>query len=155
MSGTWKRSVSRRRATSRLYTFYEKPGVLVLGYTVSYISILPVHLTLIQLSAFAAKWAKLRLTDEDLQALEGMLIDNPESGRVIPGTGGLRKLRFAPPSWHVSKRGALRVIYAFIAPGDAAYLFTLYQKNEQSDLGPDEKKVFRQVLDRLHRRYNT
>ncbi len=111
------------------------------------------RLTLIQLSTFAAKWSKLRLTDEDLQSLEGLLIDNPEAGAVIPGTGGLRKLRFAPPSWRIGKRGALRVIYAFIVPGEAVYLFTLYAKNEQSDLSSDEKKVFRQVLERLHRRY--
>ena len=68
------------------------------------------RLTLIQLSTFAAKWPKLRLTDEDLLSLEGLLIDNPEAGQVIPGTGGLRKLRFAPPSWHTGKRGASRVI---------------------------------------------
>jgi hypothetical protein len=72
---------------------------------------------------------------------------------VIPGTGGLRKLRFAPPSWHTGKRGATRVIYALIVPGEAVYLFTLYGKNEQSDLRPDEKKIFRQVLERLQQSY--
>jgi hypothetical protein len=82
-----------------------------------------------------------------------MLIQNPESGRVIPGTGGLRKLRFAPPSWHTGKRGAARVIYAYIVSGKAVYLFTLYGKNEQADLTPDEKKVFRAVLERLQDRY--
>src|SRR5690349_16719232 len=102
------------------------------------------RLTLIQLSPFAAKWARLGLTDEDLQSLECMLIANPQDGAIIPGTGGLRKLRFAPPSWHAGKRGASRVIYAYIASGETVYLFTLYGKNEQSDLAPDEKKVFRQ-----------
>jgi hypothetical protein len=72
---------------------------------------------------------------------------------VIPGTGGLRKIRFAPPSWHTGKRGASRVIYAYIAAGQAVYLFTLYGKNEQSDLTPDEKKTFRDVLARLQERY--
>ena len=107
------------------------------------------RLTLIQLSTFASKWSKLRLTDEDLQSLESMLIENPEAGSVIAGTGGLRKLRFAPPSWHTGKRGATRVIYAFIVEGQAVFLFTLYGKNEQSDLSADEKKRFRQVLERL------
>jgi hypothetical protein len=111
------------------------------------------QLTLVQLSTFASKWRKLGLTDEDLQSLEGILIADAESGDVIPGTGGLRKLRFAPPSWHTGKRSATRVIYAFIAPGQVVYLFTFYGKNEQSDLTPDEKKIFRQVLERLHRRY--
>ena len=110
------------------------------------------RLTLIQLSTFAAKWAKLRLTDEDLRLLEGMLIANPEAGQVIPGTGRLRKLRFAPVSWRTGKRGALRVILAFIVSADAVYLFTLYAKNEQADLLPREKKAFREVLQRLRGR---
>jgi hypothetical protein len=113
------------------------------------------RLTLIQLSTFSAKWSRLGLTDDDLQALESLLIANPETGVVIPGTGGLRKIRFAPPAWHSGKRGAARVIYAFIASGDVVYLFTLYGKNEQTDLTPDEKKVFRQVLERLRGRYRT
>ncbi|HEX4795712.1 MAG TPA: type II toxin-antitoxin system RelE/ParE family toxin [Humisphaera sp.] len=110
------------------------------------------RLTLIQLSPFVAKWSKLGLTDEDLQSLESILIAKPGAGNVIPGTGGLRKLRFAPPSWHTGKRGGSRVIYAFIASGEAIYLFTLYGKNEQSDLTTDEKNFFRKVLNRLRGR---
>jgi len=113
------------------------------------------RLTLIQLSTFVEKWRKLRLIDEDLQSLEARLIENPEAGPLIPGTGGLRKLRFAPSTWHTGKRGALRVIYAHIPVAEAIYFFTLYGKNQQSDLSPDEKKVFRQVLQRLHERYRT
>jgi len=114
-----------------------------------------VRLTLIQLAAFVAKWSKLGLTDEDLQSLEDTLIANPQTGAVIPGAGGLRKLRFAPPSRRTGKRGAFRVIYAFIPAAAAVYFFTLYGKNEQSDLSPDEKKVFRQVLQRLNDRFKT
>jgi DNA-binding transcriptional regulator YiaG len=61
------------------------------------------RLTLIELSPFVAKWSKMRLNDEDLRALESLLIANPEAGAVIPGTGGLRKLRFAPSTWHTGK----------------------------------------------------
>src|SRR3954470_16788599 len=79
------------------------------------------RLTLIQLTTFAAKWSKLGLTDEDLRSLEGLFLADPEAGDVIPGTGGLRKIRFAPPTWHTGKRGASRVIYAFIVGGEAVY----------------------------------
>jgi len=113
------------------------------------------RLTIVQLSPFVSKWSKLRLTDEDLQSLEAALIANPEAGPVIPGTGGLRKLRFAPLGWNTGKRGALRIIYAFISSGAAVFLFTAYGKNEQSDFSADEKKVFRQVLKRLHDRYQS
>jgi hypothetical protein len=108
-----------------------------------------VKLTLIQLSTFAAKWSKLRLTDEDLRALECELLADPGAGDVIAGTGGLRKLRFAPPSRHSGKRGATRVVYAFILVQDVVYLFTLYGKNDQADLTADEKRAFRKILDRL------
>jgi hypothetical protein len=80
------------------------------------------------------------------------LLTDPQAGQVIPGTGGLRKLRFAPPSRHSGKRGAFRVIYAFISGEQAVYFFTLYAKNEHSDLSPDEKKIFRQVMHRLKAR---
>ena len=111
------------------------------------------RLTFIQLPVFVTKWSRLKLTDEDLQALEAVLLENPHAGDVIPGTGGLRKVRFAPPKWHTGKRGALRVVYAFIAAGEAVYFFTVYGKSQQADLLPDEKKVFREVLDRLARMY--
>jgi hypothetical protein len=109
------------------------------------------RMTLIQLSTFVAKWSKMGLNDEDLQSLENTLIENPSAGAVIPGTGGLRKLRFAPPSRHIGKRGGTRVIYAFIVEGEAIYLFTLYGKNERTDLSPDEKRLFRNVLERLRK----
>src|SRR5690349_14371816 len=111
------------------------------------------RLLLVYLSMFTTKWAKLGLTDEDLRDLENLLMRNPVAGPVIPGTGGLRKIRFAPPGWNTGKRGASRVIYAYILEGQAAYLFTVYGKNEQADLTQDEKVVFSRVLARLHRRY--
>jgi len=113
------------------------------------------RLTLIQVSPFVAKWSKLGLTDQDLRSLAEMLLENPHAGKVIPRTGGLRKLRFAPPTWHTGKRGAARVIYAFILPGEAVYLFTLYGKNEQSDLSSAEKKFFKEILQRLQASYRT
>ena len=74
---------------------------------------------------------------------------------MIPGTGGLRKLRFAPPGWRAGKRGATRVVYAYLVTGEAVYLFTLSGKNEQSDLTPDEKRAFRRVLQRLQEMYRS
>jgi hypothetical protein len=113
------------------------------------------RLTLIQLSMFVAKWRRLDLSDDDLRALEDVLLTNPAAGKVIAGTGGLRKLRFAPPTWHSGKRGGSRVIYAYIDVGTAVYLFTVYGKSEQSDLSATEKKVFRQILERLKASYDT
>jgi hypothetical protein len=104
------------------------------------------RLTFIQLAAFVADWRELRLTDDDLRALEIELLVRPESGRVIPGAGGLRKTRFAPPSLRTGKRGGTRVVYAYFPVASHVYLFAIYAKNVQEDLTPAEKKLYREVL---------
>ena len=109
------------------------------------------RLTFVQLPRFAGRWAQLRLTDEDLQALEQMLLRNPEAGAVVAGTGGLRKVRFAPPSRHIGKSGAFRVGYAYFRVADAIYLLTIFPKNEQANLTPVEKVEARQLIDIIAR----
>jgi hypothetical protein len=90
----------------------------------------------------------MRLNDDDLRALEELIRSDPRGGDVIPGTGGLRKIRFAPPSLHSGKRGATRVCYAVMID-EYVYLFTIYAKNEQADIKKDDKKFFKDVLDQL------
>jgi hypothetical protein len=109
------------------------------------------RLTFVQLPRFAARWAQLRLTDDDLQALEQMLLHNPEAGAVVAGTGGLRKMRFAPPSRHVGKSGAFRVGYAYFRTADAIYLLAIYSKNEQANLTPAEKAEARKLIEIIGR----
>lgn len=55
-------------------------------------------LTFGQVATFVADWQHLDLSDEDLRSLEALLLRDPEAGKVIPGTGGARKVRFAPKS---------------------------------------------------------
>jgi hypothetical protein len=109
------------------------------------------QLTFVQLSRFAARWAQLKLTDGDLQALEKMLLRNPNAGPVVPGTGGLRKVRFAPPSRHVGKSGSFRVGYAYFRIADAVYLLAIYPKNEQATLTSSEKAEARQMIELITR----
>jgi hypothetical protein len=99
-----------------------------------------VRLTFAQLSPFVADWRRLRLTDEDLRALELHIMDNPVAGDVIPGGGGVRKLRFAPPSWRRGKSGAARVIYAAYLRHDTVFLFLIYGKGERANLSAAQKK---------------
>ena len=49
--------------------------------------------TFIEIPAFTKKWRELGLTDENLRALENILLEDPKAGDAIKGTGGLRKLR--------------------------------------------------------------
>ena len=62
------------------------------------------NLTFIHFADFASDFKHHRLSDEDMQALEAVLQKSPEAGAIVPGTGGVRKIRFAPPSRHGGKR---------------------------------------------------
>jgi hypothetical protein len=74
--------------------------------------------TFIQVSRFVAKWQSLKLNDADLAALESMLMANTDAGAAMAGAGGVREVRFAPPSRHTGKSGAFRVAYAYVRIGE-------------------------------------
>ncbi|KAF0164379.1 MAG: hypothetical protein FD157_2333 [Rhodocyclaceae bacterium] len=101
----------------------------------------------VELPAFARCRAEY-LDDEGLRALQIALLENPEAGDVIEGTGGLRKLRRADPRRGKGKRGGLRVIYYWWDGRHQFWLFTLYDKNEMDDLSAKEKKLLKDMLKR-------
>jgi hypothetical protein len=68
------------------------------------------------------------LDDATLLDLQLLLMNNPEAGRTIQGTGGLRKLRFRDPRRGKGKRGGLRVIYYWWPDGMQYWLSTLYDR---------------------------
>lgn len=112
-----------------------------------------VKLTIAQVETFVAKWRKLRLNDDDLQALEKLIIDNPESGAVMVGTGGLRKIRFAPPSWNRGKSGATRVCYAFFSRIDTVYLIDIFAKSEKPNLSDADKALAKKWMKMMRERH--
>jgi hypothetical protein len=101
----------------------------------------------VELPAFARCRAEY-LDDEGLRTLQASLLENPEAGDVIEGTGGLRKLRRADPRRGKGKRGGLRVIYYWWDGRHQFWLFTLYDKNEMDDLSAKEKKLLKDMLKR-------
>jgi hypothetical protein len=107
------------------------------------------RVTFAHLSAFVTAWNRLRLNDDDLQALEAQLLQNPDCGQVMKETGGLRKTRFAPPSMHIGKSGALRVCYVYFRIDETIYLFYVFAKNEQANLTRAERHVVRAAIQRL------
>ena len=93
-----------------------------------------------------AKYRADYLDDEAFRGLQQSMLKNPEAGDVIEGTGGLRKLRHGDQRRGKGKRGGLRVIYYWWDGGRQFWLFTLYDKDEMSDLTPDEKKALKNLL---------
>ena len=86
------------------------------------------------------------LDDSGFQALQNLLMKHPEAGDLIPGTGGLRKLRFADPRRGKGKRGGLRVIYYWWNSGFQFWLFTLYDKDEIADLTPKQRGALKAMI---------
>lgn len=88
--------------------------------------------------------AAARLFDDDVQrAIEQTLTDNPRTGAVIPGTGGVRKLRVAFAGR--GKSGGVRVIYFFRSAIGRIYLLTAYAKNQRENLSQAERNDMRRL----------
>lgn len=85
------------------------------------------------------------LDEENYRQFQLELVENPERGSVIPGSGGLRKMR-----WHGSgrgKRGGTRVIYYWATEREIILLLLIYPKNERDDLTPGQLEVLRRVVE--------
>ena len=108
-------------------------------------------LTFIEMHGFSDDWKSLGLGDEALFALQAVILNLPRSGRVVPGTGNLRKLRFAPPEWKTDKRGAVRVCYVHFELCGIVLLVIAYGKNQKDDLTAGEKRAIRELIERQQR----
>ncbi len=87
------------------------------------------------------------LDDESYRALQNFLVEQPLTGDVIQGTGGLRKLRWSAKG--KGKRGGVRTIYLYLTEKSHIHFLTLYAKNEVSDLTTDEKKILKGIVEEL------
>jgi len=80
------------------------------------------------------------LSDDEYQKLQTALMDNPVAGDVIPGSGGVRKLRWRAPGR--GKRGGYRIIYFVKASTRIIWMLTLYPKNVTDNI---PSQVLRQI----------
>jgi hypothetical protein len=94
--------------------------------------------TVAETPIFARQTEKLFSEDEKRELID-FLAENPLAGDEIPGTGGVRKVRFAASGR--GKRGGARVIYYFLDETMPLYALLAYAKNAQDDMTPDEKRV--------------
>lgn len=93
--------------------------------------------------AFSRRLTEL-LSDEDFRLLQVSMLLKPGQGSVIPGGGGMRKMRWALPGR--GKNGGARIIYYWFVAESVIFLLAIYAKNEQSDLSRDQLKLLRQTV---------
>jgi hypothetical protein len=87
------------------------------------------------------------LTADEIDLLIAYLAVHPTAGTVVPGSGGIRKLRWQAK--RKGKRSGARVIYYFRSRSIPLYLLFIYSKDRKSDLSPAEIGMFRQFVEKL------
>jgi len=85
------------------------------------------------------------LSDEEYRFLQIQLINKPASGKIIRGSGGLRKLRWSAGGH--GKRGGIRVIYYWFVLQDTLLLLFAYSKSEQDELTPEQLKQLKKDVE--------
>lgn len=86
------------------------------------------------------------MTDRDLALLQVAFMANPKMGDVVKGTGGLRKLLFAPGQRDKGKRGALRACYKHVESVGTIILALVYTKADKDDLSAKEKRILKALI---------
>lgn len=93
---------------------------------------------------------KRKLKKEDFDDFKKSLVENPEQGDVITGTGGVRKTRLKSAS--KGKRGGFRVCYLNVEDRFIVFLLFIYQKNDKENLSNTEKSDLKLVAEAIKRR---
>lgn len=89
------------------------------------------------------------LSDEDYRLLQSDLAKNPLAGDVIPGGGGIRKLRFALPG--TGKRGGARLVYYWQTSKHKTYMLLAYAKAKKENLEPEQIAILKALVKELER----
>lgn len=86
------------------------------------------------------------MSDEAYRELQEALVSRPDMGDLIPGSGGLRKVR-----WKLEgqgKRGGVRVIYYWMVANDPLRMLYVYPKGQQENLTPEKTDALRKIVER-------
>jgi hypothetical protein len=87
------------------------------------------------------------LSDDEYAELQKVLVADPNAGDLIPGSGGLRKIRWAVQGR--GKRGGARIIYYHLISRDQFYMLLIYGKNEQDDLSPEQLRMLKKAVEAI------
>ena len=85
------------------------------------------------------------MSDEEYRAVQAALMENPEAGAVIRGSGGVRKLRWAAPGR--GKRGGYRIIYYIRHARGIIWMLTMYPKNVADSIPASVLREIREEID--------
>lgn len=101
-------------------------------------------MVIIETSVFTRQVQKL-LTDKDYRQLQAALVERPDLGVILVGSGGLRKARWVMPGR--GKRGGVRVIYYWAVKQSRLLMLMIYTKTDQDDLSPEQLRLLRKIVE--------
>jgi hypothetical protein len=100
-------------------------------------------ITIIESPIFTKLWPDYWSEDEHGE-FSAWVAENPNAGDVVPGSGGIRKVRWVCKSQ--GKRGGVRVIY-FAAPSKGLiWLLTIYAKSNKKNIPAHILKTLKEEL---------
>jgi mRNA-degrading endonuclease RelE of RelBE toxin-antitoxin system len=103
----------------------------------------------VELPPFRRYLDSLANGQEILKEIQQTLLESPDTGDVIQGTGGLRKMRHAGKG--KGKSGGYRVTYLHRPEVQKIYLIVVYAENEQENLSAEERHALKQLVETLKR----
>jgi hypothetical protein len=84
------------------------------------------------------------LSDDEYRELQQYMMKNPEAGKIIRGSGGVRKIRWSREG--IGKSGGVRTIYYWAKEHDQMYMLTMYSKSQKEDI---DKKTLAKIAKEL------
>lgn len=102
-------------------------------------------MVIVETSIFTRQVTEL-LSDDEYHKLQIALVEHPEAGAIIKGSGGLCKIR-----WVIGgrgKRGGVRVIYYWAVKGEQLLMLFMYPKNVSDDLSPEQLKILKKIVEK-------
>jgi mRNA-degrading endonuclease RelE of RelBE toxin-antitoxin system len=102
------------------------------------------NVVIVETRIFSARIRGL-LSDEAYRQLQLALAARPTAGDVIPGAGGLRKLRWSGSGR--GRRGGVRIVYFWHPPSEQLLMLFAFAKNERSDLTAGQKRLLRKIVE--------
>lgn len=86
------------------------------------------------------------LNDDEYRLLQIALVLRPDLGKIIQGSGGLRKIRWSGSGR--GKRGGTRIIYYWIKNKETILMLLIYKKKGKDDISKDQLKILKKLVER-------
>ncbi len=119
-------------------------------YIIGYVELRSTFVTIVETNFFQKKSRKL-FEESELDDLKNFLALSPQTGDIIPGLRGIRKVRWKRNQ--KGKSGGVRIIYFFYNIEMPIFLLDIYAKSKKSDLSSQEKQELNKIVDTLIESY--